>query len=78
MDYLPISYIAISFLLLVGCIGTCAIKCIALRNTKNDTHEYTIFPQMHPPQYEINNNNNNNNNLPPPPYKLESNDISYI
>ena len=77
MDYLPISYIAISFLLLVGCIGTCAIKCISLRNAQNDTHEYTIFPQMQPPppQYE---NNNNNNNTPPPPYKFESDDVSYI
>ena len=69
MDYVP-SYTAISFLLLVGVICTCAAKCITLRNKQNNAHEYENFPQMPPPpQYEI---NDSISTIHPPPYKLES------
>ena len=78
METASISYAAISFIVIVGCIGTCMLsKCCTLRtvNTVRTvmpfyTHENTEHSQTLPP-YD-NADTNSNINIQPPPYNFEA------
>lgn len=78
MDTVPLSYAAISFIVIIGCIGTCILsKCCTLRTVRTVrtvmpfyTRENTESSQT-PPPYD-NTATSSTINIQPPPYKFES------
>ncbi len=73
MDSVPLSYAAISFIMIIGCIGTCMLsKCFTFKTIiPSSMRENTVSSQTPPPYY----NTATHINIQPPPYKFETSHI---
>lgn len=78
METVSLSYVAMTVLIIIGCIGTCIMSkcdiCIPLR--RRYMQENVVNYQT-PPPYD-NTDTNSNINIQPPPYKFESSNIQPI
>ena len=70
METASISYAAISFIVIIGCIGTCMLSKCCCDECCLLTHENTEHSQTLPP-YD-NTDTSSTTNIQPPPYKFES------